>query len=84
MKPVLKNILRKKAIKIIKKLGEGVFEIILDIELSFILINSIEYDEKSDSIFLHAFEEDNFDLVFDFEDLSEEDMFRIIKVLNGI
>ena len=84
MKPVLKNILRKKAIKIIKKLNKGVFEIILDVELSFILINSIEYDKKSDSIFLHAFEEDDFDLVFDFEDLSEEDMFRIIKVLNRI
>ena len=84
MKPLLKNILRKKAIKTIKNISSGVFEIILDIELSFILINSIEYDEKSDSIFLHAFEEDNFDLVFDFEDLSEEDMFRIIKVLNGI
>jgi hypothetical protein len=84
MKPVLKNILRKKSINLIKKLGNGVFEIIIDIDLSFITINSIEYDEKSDSIFLHSFGDDHFDLIFDFEDLREEDMFKVIKFLNRI
>jgi hypothetical protein len=84
MKPFLKNILRKKAVNLIKKLGNGIFEIVIDIELSFILINTIEYDRKSDSIFLHSFEDDDFDLIFDFEDLKEEDMLKVIKVLNRI
>lgn len=84
MKTLLKNILRRKSINIIKKISNNIFEIIVDVELSFIVINSIEYDKKSESIFLHAFEEDDFDLVFDFEDLSEKDMLRIIKVLNRI
>lgn len=84
MKVVLKSILRKKAIYLIKTIGIGVYEIIINIELSFLTINSIEFDEKADCIFLHAFEEDDFDLIFDFDDLNEEDMLRIIKVLDRI
>lgn len=84
MNQSFKNILRKKVVNLIKELGSGVFEIIIDIQLSFILINSIEYDKKSDSVFLHAFGEDDFDLIFDFEDLREDDMFKIINALNGI
>jgi hypothetical protein len=84
MESFFKNIIRKKAINLIKESDTGVSEIMINIELSFILINLIEYDKKSDSIFLHSFEEDSFNLIFDFEDLKESDMFKILKILKFI
>jgi hypothetical protein len=84
MRIILKNILKRKVILLIEDIGLGVFQIIIDIQLSFIKTSSIEFNKGSGAIFLHAFEDDGFDLVFDFDDLSIDDMFKIIEVLNSI
>lgn len=83
MKVIINKILKEKAIKLVKDLGIGIYEIVLDIQLTFALCNSIEYVKSEDKIYIHIFEED-YDLVIDFEDLEEIDMLEILRVLKAI
>lgn len=61
----------------------GSRELVFDIELSEMIINSIEYDNKNNLVILHVFN-DNLDMLYDFDYLSEKDKLKIIKVLDSI
>ena len=79
----INNILRKKVINSIKILGMGIRELVFDIELSEMTINSIEFDNKYNIVLLHIFKGD-LDMIYDFDDLSEKDKLTIIRTLDSI
>lgn len=76
--------MKNKVASIIKILGIGLTELIMDFELELYDFNSIEYDEKSDKIYLHIFEDDDLDITYDFDDLSEDDQLSIYVTLSSI
>lgn len=75
--------LKDKLIQIIKILGIGLNEIIIDIELDTITVNSIEWHPSDDKIYLHIFNDD-LDIELDFDDASEENQIIIFKKLSQI
>jgi len=72
-----------KIIQIIKILGIGVNELIIDIELDSITINSIEWIQSSNKVVVHIFDED-YDIEMDFDDLSDENQLIILKTLSAL
>lgn len=83
MKKILDNVLKKKTIECVKKLGNGISEIIIEIELSFGNLQSIEYLKKDNKLLIHCFYDD-FDISFDYEDLDEWDKLVIYQSLKTI
>jgi hypothetical protein len=80
---MINKVLKRKVIKSISMLGMGLKELVFDIELSEITINSIEYNNELNLLILHVFN-DSLDMVYDFDELSENDKLTIIKVLDSI
>lgn len=80
---IIKNILKRRLIKSIELLGLGMIELVYDIELSEIIINTIEYDKVNNLILLHVFN-DELDMIYDFDGLSDSDKLIIIKSLDRI
>jgi hypothetical protein len=80
---MINKVLKRKVIKSISVLGMGLKELVFDIELSEITINSIEYNNELNLLILHVFN-DSLDMVYDFDELSENDKLTIIKVLDSI
>lgn len=77
--------MKKKVIKLIKILGIGLNELIIDMELSFITFNSIEWVKGENKIYLHILDAyDDLELSFDFDDLSKEDKLEIYSILSAI
>lgn len=72
-----------KIIQIIKILGIGVNELIIDIELDSITINSIEWIQSSNKVVVHIFDED-YDIEMDFDDLSDENQLIILTTLSAL
>ena len=84
MKTMYNSFLRNKAISEIKRLGNGICEILVEIPLSFSTVNTLEFIETENRIMVHVFEFDEFDMSFDFDDLDIEDKIEIIKSLKAI
>lgn len=76
--------MKKKVRDLIKILGIGANELILDIDLGDTVFNSIELNEELDLIILHKFEEEDLDYEYNFEDLDEEKQLIIYKNLSII
>lgn len=83
MKVVLYRILKRKAIELIRSLALVYGEITVDMKLEMGEIHSLEYDVDQENIFLHHFTSEGLDIVYEFEDLEEEDMLNIIKSLDS-
>lgn len=66
---------------IIKIIGIGLNEIVIEFNLEWITFNSIELID--DKIYLHSFDND-FDIMYDFDDLNDEDQKIIYKILSNI
>ena len=62
--------MKEDIINIIKILGIGIKELVLDIDLGFFYVNSIEFREPNEVI-LHSFEDDETDVEVNFDDLEE-------------
>lgn len=73
--------MKNKVINLIKILGFGINELVVTIPLSIATFNSIEWDYVDDNVYLHIFKDDNYDLVFNFDELSEEDQLTVYKTL---
>ena len=84
MKTMYNSFLRNKAISEIKRLGNGICEILVEIPLSFSTVITLEFIETENRIMVHVFEFDEFDMSFDFDDLDIEDKIEIIKSLKAI
>ena len=62
--------MKRKISKIIKILGIGLTELVIDIDLSLGTFNSIEWIKSENKIWLHMFhEDDDIQISFDFDDL---------------
>ena len=61
--------MRKNIIDIIKILGVGYYEIVVDIDLGFFYINTIEYILLEDKLLLHYFNEYDEDIELDFDEI---------------
>lgn len=81
MKKILSSVMKNKVINLIKILGFGINELVVTIPLSIATFNSIEWDYVDDNVYLHIFKDDNYDLVFNFDELSEEDQLTVYKTL---
>lgn len=81
MNIILKNIIKKKVIQNIKRIGGDINEILLDLQLSEIFANTIEINTYDNSLILHVFVDD-LDQYYDFDDLSEEDRILILTTLS--
>ena len=73
--------MKNKVINLIRILGFGINELLITIPLSVATFDSIEWDDVDDSIYLHIFEKDDYDIVVSFDDLSEEDQLKVYQIL---
>lgn len=71
--------MKMEIIKILKILGVGCTEVLVDIELNEFLINSIEL-LNDDQIILHVFVE-NYDIELYFDELDEIEKMNIYQIL---
>jgi hypothetical protein len=81
MNIIFRNIIKKKVIQNIKRIGGDLSEIVLDLQLSEIFISTIELNEIDDSLIIHVFLDD-LDQYYDFDDLPEEDRILILTTLS--
>jgi len=77
--------MKRKLSKIIKILGVGLTELVIDIETSVAVFNSIEWSKSENKIWLHIFhDDDDIQLSFDFDDLDELDKYIVFTLLSSI
>lgn len=81
MEIIYRRLIRKKVIEYINFIGMDISEVILDIELSEITINSIEWIEIEDLLLVHIFQDD-LDFFYDFDELPEIDRVLILTRLS--
>lgn len=74
--------MKEDIIKIIKILGVGYNEIIMDITLDLITINSIEFREPN-NVYLHHYDDD-LDYEIEFDSISIENQKIIFKEMNSL
>jgi hypothetical protein len=75
--------MKKKVSKLIRILGIGLTEILIDITVDEIHFDSIEWISSENKIYLHMFNED-MDFMFDFDDLSKESKRKIYQQLANL
>ena len=77
--------MKRKISKIIKILGIGLTELVIDIDLSLGTFNSIEWIKSENKIWLHMFhEDDDIQISFDFDDLDKIDKYVVYTLLSSI
>ena len=74
--------MKNKIVQLIKILGIGIHELVIDINLECGSFESIEWNKEEDKIYLHIFEDEDIDITFDFEELSEEDKLKLYQILS--
>ena len=81
MKKILFKVMKNKIINLIKILGFGINELVIDISLTAGDFHSIEWEKSSNKVYLHLFKGEDLDIMFDFDDLEEEDQLKIYQNL---
>jgi len=77
--------MKRKVAKIIRILGIGLNELVIDFELSIGIFNSIEWSKSENKIWLHIFhDEEDIQITFDFDDLDDFDKYIIYTLLSSI
>lgn len=76
--------MKHEIINMIKILGIGMSELIMDFDLDSIIFNSIEWDNTDNKVYLHIFEDDDFDITYDFDDLDVDTQMEIYITLASI
>lgn len=71
--------MKEKTIQLIKKLGDGHSELVINMYLEMGNFDTIEY--KDGQIILHIFEKNDYDITFSYDVLSEEDKLIILTNL---
>jgi hypothetical protein len=78
---IYRKLIRKKVVDLIELIGINVSEVVLDIKLSEMSINTIEWIPSEDVLLVHVFQDD-LDFFYDFDDLPEEDRILILTTLS--
>ena len=76
--------MKKKVAKMVLIMGIGLTELVMDIETSVAMFNSIEYVKSENKLWLHIFEEDDLELSVDFDELGKEDKMAVYVALASI
>ena len=76
--------MKKKVAKMVLIMGIGLSELVMDIETSVALFNSIEYVRSENKIWLHIFEEGDLELSVDFDSLGKDDKLAVYVSLASI
>ena len=76
--------MKKKVAKMVLIMGIGLSELVMDIETSVALFNSIEYVRSENKKWLHIFEEGDLELSVDFDSLGKEDKLAVYVSLASI
>jgi len=84
MKKIISSVMKEKVRDLIRILGIGLYELVIDINVGDITFNSIEWVEDEEIILLHIFDDDDMDYFIDFEELSTENQIIIYKSLSII
>lgn len=74
--------MKDKISQLIRILGIGINELIIDIDLDCGSFESIEWNKDEDKIYLHIFEGEEFDITFDFDELDKDDQLKVYKILS--
>lgn len=81
MEIIFRKLIRKKVIELIELIGTNVSEVVLDIKLSEMTINTIEWIPSEDVLLVHVFQDD-LDFFYDFDELLEVDRLLILTTLS--
>lgn len=81
MEIIYRKLIRKKVIDLIELIGINVSEVVLDIQLSEMTINTIEWIPSEDVLLVHVFQDD-LDFFYDFDELLEVDRLLILTTLS--
>jgi len=80
MKEIFNSVIRKKVRILIKILGGGVPELVINLPLSMAEFDSIEWNQDNKRIYLNIFDED-LEYTQNFDDLPDDDKIEIYKIL---
>ena len=72
--------MKNKIINLIKLLGFGLNELLMNINLPIGEFDSVEWDIEANKVFLHIFKDD-LDIMLDFDELDEENQLELYKLL---
>ncbi len=84
MKVIFDKVIKNKVSVLIKFYGITINELLIDLPLNEGFFHSIEWVKKDKKIYLHQFDDYDFDFPYDFDDLSEDDKLRIYQILSSI
>lgn len=73
--------MKNKIINLIKLLGFGLNELLMNINLPIGEFDSVEWDIETNKVFLHIFKDDDLDIMLDFDELDEENQLELYKLL---
>lgn len=76
--------MKRKVANMVRIMGIGLSELVMDIETGVATFNSIEYVRSENKIWLHIFEGDDLELSVDFDGLSKEDKLEVYIALASI
>ena len=80
MKEIFNSVIRKKVKILIKTLGDGTPELVINLPLSMAEFDSIEWNQDNKRIYLNIFDED-LEYAQNFDDLPDDDKIEIYKIL---
>lgn len=77
--------MREEVVKLIRILGIGLCELIININLDYTTVNSIEFSKKENKIYVNVWlESDNVEIQYDYDDLSEFNQKIIYQTLSNL
>jgi hypothetical protein len=80
MKEIFNSVIRKKVKILIKILGNGTLELVINLPLSMAEFDSIEWNPSNKRIYLNIFD-DNIEYSQNFDHLPDDDKIEIYKIL---
>jgi hypothetical protein len=75
--------MKNELISLIKILGLGLTELVIDIDLDYITINSIEYREP-DEVWIHHFDNNDMDYEIEFDEIPNKYQRRIFNKIKSL
>ena len=77
--------MKKKVANMVRIMGIGLNELVIDFQTSVATFNSIEWIKSENKLYLHIFrDDDEIQISFDFDDLSKDDKLEIYVILSSI
>jgi hypothetical protein len=77
--------MKKKVANMVRIMGIGLNELVIDLPTSVATFNSIEWVKSENKLYLHIFHDDEeIQISFDFDDLSKDDKLEVFVILSSI